>query len=181
MGSPNGVPVPCASRYPSSFAAARACVSAARITACCARPFGADHLLDDRGDWLAELRELTGGRGVDLIVDGVAGPEAPKNYEAAATLGQVIYMGAVAGQPPPVDVSRQLYAKSIAVRGFVVYTAMARTSGSEKPRIHAALSSGHWKIPITRIVPLAETADAHRAFERRELYGKTLIEVGGEL
>lgn len=45
-------------------------------------------------------------------------------------------MGAVAGQPPAVDISRELYAKSIAVRGFVVYTAMAKTGGKEKPRIH---------------------------------------------
>jgi len=146
-----------------------------------ARAFGADGLIDDAGDWVEEVLRLTGGRGADLIVDGVAGPEAAKNYAAAAPLGQVIYMGAVAGQPPPVDVSRQLYAKSIAVRGFVVYTAMTKTGGTEKPRIHEALASGRWKIPITRVFSLAETAEAHRAFESRELYGKTLIEVGGEL
>ncbi len=146
-----------------------------------ARPFGADHLLDDRGDWVAHVRELTDGRGVDLIVDGVAGPHAPKNYAALAPFGQVIYMGAVAGQPPAVDVSRQLYAKSIAVRGFVVYTAMARTRGAEKPRIHQALLDGRWKIPITRVFDLEETAEAHRAFEARELFGKSLIRVGGDL
>ena len=146
-----------------------------------ARGFGADELIDDAGDWVEEVLSLTGGRGADLIVDGVAGPEAPKNYEAAAPLGQVIYMGAVAGQPPPVDVSRQLYARSVAVRGFVVYTAIRKTGGAEKPLIHQALASGRWKIPITRVFPLADTAEAHRAFESRELYGKTLIEVGGEL
>ncbi|MCP3956438.1 MAG: zinc-binding dehydrogenase [bacterium] len=146
-----------------------------------ARPFGADELIDDRGDWVEEVRRLTDGRGADLIVDGVAGPEAPKNYEAVAPLGQVIYMGAVAGQPPPIDISRQLYAKVIAVRGFVVYTAMAQTGGEEKALIREALAEGRWKIPITRVFALAETAEAHRAFEARELYGKTLIEVGGEL
>lgn len=146
-----------------------------------ARPFGADHLLDDRGDWVEELRGLTGGRGVDLIIDGVAGPEAPKNHDALAPLGQVIYMGAVAGQPPAVDISRQLYAKSIAVRGFVVYTAMAKTGGEEKAAIHQALRDGRWQIPITRVFELEDTAEAHRAFEARELYGKSLIRVGGDL
>ncbi len=146
-----------------------------------ARSFGADHLLDDRGDWVAEVKALTGDLGVDLIVDGVAGPEAPKNHDALAALGQVIYMGAVAGQPPPVDVSRQLYGKSIAVRGFVVYSAMAQTGGAEKPQIHQALLAGRWQIPITRVFELEETAEAHRAFEARELYGKSLIRVGGDL
>jgi NADPH:quinone reductase-like Zn-dependent oxidoreductase len=90
-------------------------------------------------------------------------------------------MGAVAGQPPPVDISRQLYAKTIAVRGFVVYVAMAQTGGREKPEIHEALRSGRWQIPITHVVPLEQTAEMHRRFENRELHGKSLIEVGGEL
>ena len=71
------------------------------------------------------------------VVDGVAGPEAPKNYEVVAPLGQVIYMGAVAGYPPKVDISRELYQKSVAVRGFLVYTAMAATGAATpttKPR-----------------------------------------------
>ncbi len=125
--------------------------------------------------------EATGGRGVDLIVDGVAGPEAPKNFEVLAPLGQVIYMGAVAGFPPPVDISRELYAKTIAVRGFVVYVAMAATGGSEREAIHQALREGRWKIPITRVGTLEEVAELHRAFEDRELHGKTLIRVGGDL
>jgi len=146
-----------------------------------ARPYGADHLIDARGDWAPEVKRLSGGRGVDLIVDGVAGPESVRNYEALAPLGQVIYIGAVSSQPPPVDISRQLYAKTIAVRGFVVYVAMAHTRGREKPEIHEALRSGRWKIPITTVVPLADTASLHARFENRELYGKSLIEVGGDL
>ena len=147
-----------------------------------ARPFGANHLIDRRaGDWLEEIQRLTDGRGVDLIIDGVAGPDSPKNFAALAPLGEVIYMGAMAGQSPPVDISRELYAKTIAVRGFVVYVAMAQTRGEEKEMIHEALRSGRWKIPITKVVPLEETAELHRQFENRELFGKSLIEVGGEI
>jgi len=147
-----------------------------------ARPFGYDQLIDYRsGDWVAEVKRLTGGRGVDLIVDGVAGPEAPKNYDVAAPLGHVIYIGAVAGYPPPVDISKQLYAKTIAVRGFVVHVAMAATKGAEKPAIHDALRSGRWRIPITGVVPLEEVPSLHARYEKRELMGKTLIEVGGNM
>ncbi len=147
-----------------------------------ARPFGYDHLIDYRsGDWVAEVRRLTAGRGVDLIVDGIAGPNAVKNYEAAAALGQVIYIGAIGGYPPPVDISKQLYAKTIAVRGFIVYVAMAQTKGAEKPAIHEALRSGRWKVPITGVVPLEGTPELHARFENRELMGKTLIRVGGDL
>ncbi len=95
-----------------------------------AGPYGYTELLDSRSDdWVDKLKDLTGGRGADLIVDGVAGPNAARNYDAAAPLGQVVYIGAMGGYPPPVDISRQLYAKTIAVRGYVVYVAMAATGG----------------------------------------------------
>ncbi len=147
-----------------------------------ARPFGADHLIDSSApDWVEQVKDLTDGRGVDLIVDGVAGPEAPKNFEVLAPLGQVIYMGAVGGYPPPVNISRELYMKSIAVRGFVVYVAMAATGGAEKEGIHEALRSGRWKIPVTRVAELKEVPEMHRLFEQRLLSGRTLIRMGGEL
>lgn len=147
-----------------------------------ARRYGYHYLIDYRDrDWVEELKGLTGGRGVDLIIDGVAGPGAVRNYDAVAPLGQVIYIGAIGGFPPPVDVSKQLYAKTIAVRGYVVYVAMAATKGSEKPGIHEALRTGRWKAPIVGVVPLEEVPKLHDRFEKRELYGKTLIEVGGEL
>ena len=146
-----------------------------------AKGWGYDQLIDSSGDWVAELKRLTDGRGVDLIVDGVAGPDAARNYEAVANLGQVVYIGAIGGFPPPVDISRQLYAKTIAVRGYVVYVAMAATKGAEKPGIHEALKSGRWKVPIVEVVELQDVPRLHERFEKRELYGKTLIRVGGEL
>ena len=147
-----------------------------------ARSHGADHLIDSNAaDWPEQVMKTTEDRGVDLIVDGIAGPDAPKNYEALAPFGQVVYMGAVGGYAPPVDISRELYAKSIAVRGFMVYLGMAVTGGAELPEIHDALISGRWKAPISEIVELEDTPDLHRRFEARELMGRNLIRIGGEL
>jgi NADPH2:quinone reductase len=147
-----------------------------------ARAHGVDHAISSSDPvWPARVLEATGGRGADLIIDGIAGPEAPKNYEAAAPLGQVIYLGAIGGYPPPVDISKELYAKSIAVRGYLVYVAMAATGGAELPEIHHALRSGRWKAPVSEIVGLEDTADLHRRFEARELMGRNLIRVGGDL
>lgn len=147
-----------------------------------AKGFGGHHVVNYRDtDWVAEVKRLTSGRGVDLIVDGVAGPEAVKNYDAVAALGQVIYIGALGGFPPSVDISKQLYAKTIAVRGFVVYVAMASTKGAEKPAIHEALRTGRWKTGITGVYDLAEVPSLHQKFENRELFGKSLIRVGGDL
>jgi len=147
-----------------------------------ARPFGFDHLVDSGAtDWVEQVMAATEGHGADLIIDGVAGPEAPKNHAALAPLGQVIYIGAVGGYAPPVDISRELYAKSIAVRGFMVYVAAAATGGVEKPMIHEALRSGRWKAPINRIAELDDAVEMHRLFEQRKLYGRNLFRIGGEI
>jgi NADPH2:quinone reductase len=147
-----------------------------------ARSFGVSYPVDSRApDWVGQVKELNDGRGLDLVIDGIAGPEAPRNFEVLAPLGQVIYMGAIGGYPPKVDISRELYQKSIAVRGFLVYAAMAATGGVEKEEIHEALRSGRWKAPVERVFELEEVPEAHRLFEQRKLCGRSLIRVGGDL
>ena len=146
-----------------------------------ARQFGAEKVIDYRtGDWVAEVKALTGGRGVDVIIDGNAGPDAPRNYDAIAPLGNVIYLGAMAGQAPPLNVS-QLIGKSFSVTGFVQFFHQARSGGKENAGIVEALSSGRWRIPIERIFSLEEVPLAHALFEGRRLVGRSLIEVGGDI
>jgi NADPH2:quinone reductase len=146
-----------------------------------ARQFGAADVLDySNNGWVARLKELTGGRGVDVIVDGNAGPDAPRNYEVIAPLGNVIYLGAMAGQAPPVNIS-QLIGKSFSVTGFVQFFHQARSHGAENEEIVSALSDGRWRIPVERIFELEEVPLAHQLFEGRRLLGRSLIKVGGEL
>lgn len=142
--------------------------------------FGPDHLVDYNDDnWPAKVVELNGGRGVDVIIDGNAGPNALRNFDAIASMGNVIFIGATAGEAPDISVS-MLIGKNCSVTGFVQYLHQAVSGGAEKKAMHRALVSGEWTIPIERIFLLNELADAHRAWESRELVGRTLIEIGGE-
>lgn len=145
-----------------------------------ANRFGPDHLIDYNDEtWPETVLELNGGKGVDVIVDGNSGPNALRNLAAIAPLGQIIFIGATAGEAPDVNVS-MLIGMSCSVTGFVQYFHQAVSNGAEKDVTHAALKSGKWKIPIEKIVALDDVAEAHRAWENRELLGRTLIEVGGE-
>ncbi len=142
--------------------------------------FGAAKLIDYLAeDWPAQVKALTGGRGADVIIDGNAGPTAARNYQAIAPLGNVIYLGAMAGQAPDVNVS-QLIGQSFSVTGFVLFHHQARSGGREEVEITEALGSGRWRIPIERVFDLEETAAAHALFEGRELLGRSLIRVGGD-
>jgi NADPH2:quinone reductase len=146
-----------------------------------ARQFGADQLIDYRaGDWVARVKDITGGAGVDLVVDGNQGPDAPRNYDVVRPCGNVIYLGAMAGPAPPVPVG-QLIGKSFSVSGFVQYFWQAKTGYAEMREIVPRLASGEWRIPIERVLGLSEVPQAHADFEARRLHGRTLIQVGGEL
>jgi hypothetical protein len=91
---------------------------------------------------------------VDAIVDGNAGPEAPRSYEAVASPGDGIYAGSRAGQA---------------------------AAGGKDAVIAAALSPGCWRMPIERVFRLAAVAEAHALFQRRKLPGRSQIEDGCEL
>jgi NADPH2:quinone reductase len=146
-----------------------------------ARAFGADHLIDYRSeDWVARVKEVTAGRGVDLVIDGNQGPDAARNYDVVAPCGNVIYLGAMGGPAPAVPVGL-LVGKSISVTGFVQYFWQARTLYAEQIHIVPRLASGEWRIPIERVIELADVPQAHADFEARRLHGRTLIRLGGQL
>jgi len=146
-----------------------------------AQQFGADHFIDYNDEaWPEAVKTATNGRGADVIIDGVAGPHALRNLGAIAPLGNIIFIGAAAGQAPDVNVSA-LIGLSCSVTGFVQYFHQARTKGAEKQAVHSKLIGGEWSIPFGKTYSLDQVSDAHRAWESRELMGRTLIEVGGEL
>jgi NADPH2:quinone reductase len=146
-----------------------------------ARQFGADHLLDYRNDdWVARVKDITAGRGVDLIIDGNQGADAPKNYQVIAPCGNVIYLGAMGGPAPEVPVGL-LVGKSFSVSGFVQYFWQAKTRFAEMRDIVPMLASGKWRIPIERVLELDQVPQAHADFEARRLRGRTLIRLAGDL
>lgn len=146
-----------------------------------AKQFGAVMLIDRvAGNWADVLLRLTNDRGANVIFDGVAGPDAALNYRAVAPLGNVIYLGQMAGPPPDVHIS-QLIGKSFSVSGFVQYFHQAASGHAEEEELFANLASGKWRIPVERIEPLEKVAELHTAFEGRALLGRTLLEVGGEI
>jgi NADPH:quinone reductase len=140
-----------------------------------------DHVLDyTDAAWPERVRALTGGRGVDVVIDGNSGADAARNYEAVATLGQVIYMGAQAGPAPDVAIAA-LIGRGISVTGFVVNHHEGRDPLGGRALMEDKLARGEWVIPVPTVVDLPQTADLHRRFEARELVGRALIRVGGEI
>jgi predicted trehalose synthase len=74
-----------------------------------------------------------------------------------------------------------LIGKSCSMSGFVQYFHQAVSGGAEVAATHQALADDVWCIPIEREFDLTDIAEAHRAWEARELLGRSVIRVGGDL
>lgn len=143
-----------------------------------ARPFGADLLVDYTNDnWPEQVRNVTDGRGADLIVDLNAGPDTERNFEAIATNGRFYVIGATAGAAPKTISFGTLFAKSVAIGTFAAFP----PNTEDLNDMLEGAESGRWTVPITDEVPLEEGARLMSRFDARQTMGRVVINVGGDL
>jgi NADPH2:quinone reductase len=146
-----------------------------------AREAGADEvILYTRQDFIAEIKRLTDGRGVDLIIDGVGKSTFPGNLEAVAVRGHIVIFGAASGPADPI-VPNALMARSITVSGgsaanfLRTREELLRRAGD----VIAGIRAGWLRLRIGKILPLAQAAEAHQLLEGRHTIGKLLLSVRG--
>ncbi len=136
-----------------------------------ARAIGADHVVNySHQDFVGEVRRLTGKRGADVTVDHVGGDVMAKSILATATGGRIVTCGATAGFSPAIDL-RHVFFRQIEILGSTM-----GSKGSLFP-ILEHVRTGRLRAIIDRVMPLWDAADAHRALEAREVFGKIVLEV----
>jgi NADPH:quinone reductase len=144
-----------------------------------ARELGADHVIDRKNeDVAARVAEITGGRGVDAIIDPVAGPTIPANLALLAPCGVLVIYGGLGGKAP-LDLEQTLRAKgrSPAIRHFTIHTwdhlVAERRAGMRA--LIAMLGAGKLHPRIHAVLPLAAAARAHELLESGAVLGKLLL------
>jgi NADPH2:quinone reductase len=144
-----------------------------------ARELGADHVIDRKNeDVAARVAEITGGRGVDAIIDPVAGPTIPANLALLAPCGVLVIYGGLGGKAP-LDLEQTLRAKghSPAIRHFTIHTwdhLVAERRAGVRALI-AMLAAGKLHPRIHAVLPLAEAARAHELLASGAVLGKLLL------
>jgi NADPH2:quinone reductase len=139
---------------------------------------GADHGINYASeDFVARTRELTGGQGVDVVLDSVGGETLVRSVEALAYRGTLVSVG-VAGRSGSTVEAQSLWTQNNALRGVYLGGALA----GEYPRVHALIGDliervarGELHVEIDRTFPLAEAADAHRYIEERRAFGRVVL------
>ncbi len=142
-----------------------------------ARAAGADHIVLISDTWKDEVRELTGGRGVDMTYDPVGGDRFLDGIRALARFGRLVVVGFAAGEIPTVKVNRLLL-RNVSLVGAAWGEAVA-ADPSIPARIHERLldmiASGAVRPPIGQVLPFEQSAEAYRLLDEREAVGKVLV------
>jgi NADPH2:quinone reductase len=128
-------------------------------------------------DWPAQVRALTGGRGVDAVMDSVGAATWEGSLDCLRPLGMMISFGNASGPVPPVNLATLAAKGSLKVTRPTLFTHIARHEDCQAIARHLfdKVLSGAVTIRVNQRFPLAQVADAHRALERRETTGSTIL------
>ncbi|MFE7835587.1 quinone oxidoreductase family protein [Streptomyces sp. NPDC057474] len=138
-----------------------------------------DVILYTEQDFAEETLRLTDGHGADLIIDGVGASTFQGNLQAAALRGQIVIFGAASGPADPISPD-VLMERSLSLSGGDLWHFMP-TSDDMLSRANAVIEgieNGWLKPHISRVLPLAEAAEAHRLLGDRHTIGKVLLSTG---
>ena len=132
-------------------------------------------------DFVRVVREETGGKGVDVILDMIGGDYVARNYVAAAEDGRIVQIATLGGAKAEADFAR-LMVKRLTHTG----STLRPRSVAFKARIAAELEQKVWPLLASRriapvmdtIFPLAEAWRAHERMEEGDHIGKIVLDVG---
>ena len=144
-----------------------------------ARAAGADEVVryTEVDDLAAEVRALTGGRGVDVVYDGVGKDTFEASLGSLRKRGLLALYGAASGQVPPFDLQRLNGAGSLFVTRPTLadYIETREELEWRSGEILGAVADGGLKVTIGARFPLAQAAAAHTALTGRATTGKVLL------
>jgi NADPH:quinone reductase-like Zn-dependent oxidoreductase len=132
---------------------------------------GADHVVDHSSKyWAKDVRQFTGRRGVDIVVEHIGGDTLLQALQCLARNGSVVTCGATAGKTVPLDLW-PLFVKQQRIIG-----SYGRNRADMQRTLDWA-AAGKLKAVIDRVLPLAQTREAFDLLRERQVNGKIVITV----
>jgi alcohol dehydrogenase len=149
----------------------------ARVIACASsagklqrlKELGADYLIDyTREDFSKKAWEISGKKGVDVLVNYTGGDTWVPSLRTLARHGRLLTCGATAGFDPKTDI-RYIWRREVNIVGANGWTR------GDLEALLVAVERGGIKPIIDRVFPLAESAEAMRLLQDREVFGKVIV------
>lgn len=141
--------------------------------------FGANMAIDTKNEaWPDAVLAATDGKGVDLIIDQLAGPLVNANFAATRVGGVIVNVGRLAGARSEIDIDLHAL-RRITYIGVTFRTRTGREVAEAvqlmRDDLWPDVAAGRFRIPIDRAYPLAEADEAYKRMRRNEHFGKILL------
>ena len=151
--------------------------SADKAAAC--RALGADHAIDYKSqDFVAEVQRISGGKGVDVVLDMVAGDYIARDVQCLAEDGRIVIIAVQGGTKSAVD-SGLVLRKRLTITGSTLRPRpvefKARIAASLKQTVWPWLEAGTVKPVIHQVFRAADAARAHELMESNRHIGKLVL------
>jgi NADPH:quinone reductase-like Zn-dependent oxidoreductase len=138
-----------------------------------ATELGADAVVNHAGGDVAEaVKEATGGRGVDLVVEHVGEATWKTSLQVVRTGGRIVVCGATSGPNPPAALHR-IWWKQLTIYGSTM------GSPDDFEGAYELVKSGRAKPVVDEVFPLSEARAAHERLEAGEQLGKIVLRIPG--
>ena len=137
-----------------------------------------DHVINyRREDFVARVREITGGEGVDVVYDPIGKDTFPGSLDCLKPRGMWVAFGQSSGLPPPFSTQLLLQKGALfATRPSTAYYLAKRTElEASAADLFLALRNGTVRVAVNLELPLKDAAEAHRALEARQTVGSTVL------
>lgn len=139
---------------------------------------GAAHCINYRsGDWVAQVRDLTDGAGVDVVMDAVGADTFEGSLDSLKPLGMMISFGNASGPVPPFSVGILGQKGSLKITRPTLFTHIADHDTCQRmaANLFGKVTSGDVTLRIDQRFPLEDVAEAHRVLEARKTTGSTVL------
>jgi NADPH2:quinone reductase len=140
-----------------------------------AEELGADHTINyEETDFAGEIRDLTDGRGVDMVVDHIGAQTWQDSLKSLVKGGRVVTCGATTGGNPETDINR-IFWNQLKVIGSTMATP------GQADEVLDLVWKGEMEPRVRETLPMSEIARAHEIIEDREGFGKVVVVPDSEL
>jgi NADPH2:quinone reductase len=143
-----------------------------------AKANGAAHVINyAKEDFVARVKEITGGQGVKVVYDSVGADTFMKSLDCLRPFGLIANFGNASGKVPPFDINVLAGKGSLYASRPTLFSHLATREATQEiaDDLFAMVVSGQVKIQIDQSFPLERVADAHRALEARKTTGCTIL------
>jgi NADPH2:quinone reductase len=142
-----------------------------------AKAHGADYCINyKKEDFVARVKEITGGRGVPVVYDSVGKDTFDKSLECLSMYGLMVTFGNASGSVPPVNLAPQLKGHLYVTRpSLQPYTAARQDLLALASDLFDIVKAGKVKIDINQRYPVKDAVQAHKDLESRKTTGSTVL------